>query len=68
MQLLINTTSPYARLARIALIEKGLDIAPTLVDPWADDRRLRRANAATRVPSCSASIVSDWTRSSLARI
>ena len=26
MQLLINTTSPYARLARIALIEKGLDI------------------------------------------
>ena len=51
MQLLINTTSPYARLARIALIEKGLDIAPTLVDPWADDRRLRRANAATRVPT-----------------
>lgn len=51
MQLLANTTSPYVRIARIALIEKGLDIEPTLVDPWADDPRLRAANAATRVPT-----------------
>ncbi len=51
MQLLANTTSPYVRIARIAMIEKGLDIEPTIVDPWADDVRLRDANAATRVPT-----------------
>ena len=51
MQLLANTTSPYVRIARIALIEKGLHVEPTLVDPWADDARLRAANAATRVPT-----------------
>lgn len=51
MQLLANTTSPYVRIARVSLIEKGLDIPPTIVDPWADDARLRAANAATRVPT-----------------
>ena len=51
MQLLANTTSPFVRIARIAMIEKGLEIEPTLVDPWADDARLRDANAATRVPT-----------------
>ena len=51
MQLLANTTSPFVRIARVAMIEKGLNIEPTLVDPWADDLRLRQANAATRVPS-----------------
>ncbi len=51
MLLLANTTSPYVRIARVSLIEKGLDIPPTIVDPWADDARLRAANAATRVPT-----------------
>ena len=51
MQLLANTTSPYVRIARISMIEKGLNVEPTIVDPWADDPRLRRANAATRVPT-----------------
>lgn len=51
MQLLANTTSPFVRIARIAMIEKGLTVEPTVVDPWADDARLREANAATRVPS-----------------
>ena len=51
MQLLANTTSPYVRIARVAMIEKGLNIEPTLVDPWADDSRLREANPATRVPT-----------------
>ncbi|MEW5887598.1 MAG: glutathione S-transferase N-terminal domain-containing protein [Pseudomonadota bacterium] len=51
MQLLANTTSPYVRIARIAMIEKGLRVEPTLVDPWADDPRLRAANAAMRVPT-----------------
>lgn len=51
MQLLANITSPYVRIARVSMIEKGLDVEPTLVDPWADDARLRAANAATRVPT-----------------
>jgi glutathione S-transferase len=51
MQLLANTTSPFVRIARIALIEKGIEVEPTIVDPWADDARLRAANAATRVPT-----------------
>lgn len=51
MQLLANTTSPFVRIARIALIEKGIEVEPTPVDPWADDARLRAANAATRVPT-----------------
>ena len=51
MQLLANATSPFVRIARISMIEKGLEIEPTLVDPWADDARLRAANAATRVPT-----------------
>jgi glutathione S-transferase len=51
MHLLANTTSPFVRIARAAMIEKGFDIEPTLVDPWADDARLRAANSATRVPT-----------------
>ena len=51
MQLLANPTSPYVRVARVAMIEKGFEVEPTMVDPWADDPRLRAANAATRVPT-----------------
>ena len=51
MQLLANTTSPYVRIARVSMIEKGLNVEPTLVDPWTDDPRLRSANAAMRVPT-----------------
>lgn len=51
MQLLANTTSPFVRIARICLIEKGVEVEPTIVDPWADDGRLRAANVASRVPT-----------------
>jgi glutathione S-transferase len=51
MRLLANTTSPFVRIARVALIEKGHDPEVVLVDPWADDPQLRAANAATRVPT-----------------
>ncbi len=51
MQLLANTTSPFVRIARIGMIEKGLNVEPIIVDPWADDARLRAANAAVRVPT-----------------
>ncbi len=52
MQLLINTTSPYTRIARIALTEKGhADIPTEIVDPWGDTPRLLEANSAARVPT-----------------
>ncbi len=52
MKLLLNTTSPYARIARIALEEKGCtDVVTEVVDPWADDPRLLEANTAARVPA-----------------
>lgn len=53
MELYLNATSPYARLVRIALIEKGLAEAATLkwCDPWADDGALLKANPAGRIPA-----------------
>ena len=53
MDLYYSTTSPYARLVRVALREKGLDgrVTPHLVDPWADDAELMRANPLVRVPA-----------------
>ena len=52
MRLFLNTTSPYARIARIALAEKGLADTPTeVVDPWGDTPRLLEANPAARVPT-----------------
>lgn len=52
MRLFLNTTSPYARMARIALAEKGFaGIETEIVDPWADAPRLLQANSAARVPA-----------------
>ncbi len=52
MHLLLNSTSPYARLARIALVEKGFADTPTdVVDPWGDTPRLLALNPAARVPT-----------------
>ena len=53
MELYLNATSPYARLVRIVLIEKGLIDAVTLkwCDPWADDPALLKANPAGRIPA-----------------
>lgn len=52
MRILTNTTSPYARIARIALAEKGFDLGSTeIVNPWADDASLIRLNPAARVPA-----------------
>jgi glutathione S-transferase len=52
MQILSNTTSPYARIARIALGEKGFDLSPTqMVNPWGDEKVLIDANPAARVPT-----------------
>lgn len=52
MQLLLNTTSPYARTARIAIEEKGhADVATQIVDPWGDTPALLAANTSGRVPA-----------------
>lgn len=52
MRILTNTTSPYARIARIALVEKGIDLRDTrIVNPWADDDEMLRLNPASRVPT-----------------
>lgn len=55
MRILTNTTSPYARIARIALAEKGFDLSSTeVVNPWADPERLLALNPASRVPTLQA--------------
>ncbi|MBR9903655.1 MAG: glutathione S-transferase [Gammaproteobacteria bacterium] len=53
MELYLNATSPYARLVRIVLLEKGLTDTVTLkwFDPWADDADLLKANPAGRIPA-----------------
>ncbi|MEX0730733.1 MAG: glutathione S-transferase N-terminal domain-containing protein [Aquisalimonadaceae bacterium] len=53
MQLYLNATSPYARVARVAALEKGLEERVTLcwVDPWGDDEALIGANPVGRVPA-----------------
>lgn len=53
MILFTNLTSPFARLARIAVIEKGLAdrVEVRVVDPWGGDPDFRHSNAHERVPS-----------------
>ncbi|QJQ95126.1 MULTISPECIES: glutathione S-transferase N-terminal domain-containing protein [Halomonadaceae] len=53
MQLYLNATSPFARVARIVAMEKGLAEAVTLCwcDPWSDDASLLAANPVGRVPT-----------------
>ncbi|WP_281683536.1 glutathione S-transferase family protein [Thalassobaculum salexigens] len=53
MKLYINTTSPFVRLVRLAIAEKGLAgrVETEIVDPWGDAEPFLRANAAARVPT-----------------
>lgn len=52
MHLYINTTSPFVRLVRLALAEKGLAdrVTTEVVNPWEDPADLLAANPAGRVP------------------
>ena len=52
MQLFLNPSSPYARIARIVLEEKGFaGIDTEFVDPWSDAPGLLEVNSAARVPT-----------------
>ncbi|MDT8449525.1 MAG: glutathione S-transferase N-terminal domain-containing protein [Wenzhouxiangellaceae bacterium] len=53
MKLFASTASPYARLVRAVVIEKGLDddIAIQWVNPWDSPDALIRANPFSRVPA-----------------
>jgi glutathione S-transferase len=52
MKLFFSTTSPYARLVRIALAEKGIShVEPQLTDPWKDLPELLQVNPSARVPT-----------------
>lgn len=56
LELYLNATSPYARVARICALEKGLENQLVLnwVDPWADDAELLEVNPHAKVPAlCS---------------
>ncbi|MET7242421.1 glutathione S-transferase family protein [Methylobacterium sp. EM32] len=61
MKLYANPTSPFVRIVRMALIEKGLNEAvdTTFVDAWADDPTFLDANPAGRVPTL---VTDDGTR------
>lgn len=52
MQLFLNATSPFARLARVAALEKGLADQLTLVwsDPWGNDSQLQSTHPQHRIP------------------
>ncbi len=53
LELYLNATSPYARIARACAIEKGLESRLQLhwVDPWADDAALLAVNPHAKVPA-----------------
>lgn len=53
MKLFANPTSPFVRIVRMALIEKGLNeaVETVFVDAWADDPAHLDANPAGRVPA-----------------
>ena len=52
MQLFLNATSPFARLARVVALEKGMAAQLQLVwcDPWNDDPALLAAHPQGRIP------------------
>ena len=52
MQLYLNATSPFARVARIIALEKGLQDQLELCwsDPWSNDPALLQANPVGRIP------------------
>jgi len=50
MKLIIATPSPYARKARIALREKGIDYEEIVDNPWLEQTGIKRVNPLGKVP------------------
>ncbi|WP_370680583.1 glutathione S-transferase family protein [Comamonas sp. GB3 AK4-5] len=50
MRLFLNATSPFARLARVIALEKGLDVELVWCDPWANDAALLAVHPQGRIP------------------
>lgn len=52
MRLYMNLTSPFVRIARVALAEKGLadEVDSVVLDPWTDPADFLAANPSGRVP------------------
>ena len=51
MKLLIARPSPYARKARVALIEKGIDFETVIENPWMPQATVASANPLAKVPA-----------------
>ncbi len=51
MKLIIARPSPYARKARIALIEKGIAFETVVENPWLPDTRISSSNPLGKVPA-----------------
>lgn len=67
MHLYINTTSPFVRMVRIAIAEKGLSakVKAEVVNPWEDSPAFLKANPAGRVPALTTDSGSAISESSL---
>jgi len=51
MKLIIARPSPFARKARIALLEKGIPFEVVVDNPWQPDSEITRANPLGKVPA-----------------
>lgn len=51
MKLIIAKPSPYARKARVALIEKGIDFETVVENPWLPETRVGDANPLGKIPA-----------------
>ncbi len=51
MKLIIARPSPYARKARIALLEKGIEFETVLENPWQPETGVPNANPLGKVPA-----------------
>lgn len=51
MKLIIAKPSPYARKARVALIEKGIEFETIVENPWLPDTRIANSNPLGKIPA-----------------
>ena len=51
MKLIIAKPSPYARKARIALIEKGIEFETVVENPWLPDTSIAKSNPLGKIPA-----------------